>query len=77
MTEEKLKGLLSDAFPGAEITTYDYTGGGDHWRVTIVAEAFTDKSLVERHQMVYKALGDLMKAEIHALSLDTKAPGEA
>lgn len=73
MTEEKLKDMLTAAFPGAEITTYDYTGGGDHWRVTIVAEAFAGKSLVERHQMVYKALGDAMKSQIHALSLDTKS----
>lgn len=76
MTEEKLRELLQAAFPDATITTYDYTGGGDHWRVTIVAEAFTDKNLVERHQMVYKALGDKMKSEIHALSLETKAPSE-
>lgn len=77
MTEEKLREMLEQAFPGAKITTYDYTGGGDHWRVTIVADAFTDKSLVERHQLVYKALGDSMKSQIHALSLDTKSPDEA
>lgn len=77
MTEEKIRELLTTAFPGAKITTFDYTGGGDHWRVTIVADAFTGKNLVERHQMVYKALGDSMKQQIHALSLETKAPDEA
>lgn len=74
MTEEKLRELLLAAFPGAEITTYDYTGGGDHWRVTIVAEAFTGKTLVEQHQMVYQALGSHMKQAIHALSLETSPP---
>lgn len=77
MTEDKLREMLTAAFPDAAITTHDYTGGGDHWRVNIVAKEFEGKSLVERHQLVYKALGDSMKQAIHALSLDTKAPSEA
>lgn len=59
--------------PSATIKAVDLTGGGDHWQVTIRAQEFTGKSLVEQHQMVYKALGDMMKQEIHALALDTKA----
>ena len=49
------------------------TGGGDHWQVVIESSQFTGKSLVEQHQLVYKALGDWMKREIHALALTTKA----
>lgn len=45
-------------------------GGGGHFRLTIVADAFAGKSLVERHRMVHDALADLMKGnEIHALSI--------
>lgn len=52
-------------------------GGAGHFRVQIVADAFTGKSLIERHRMVYGALEDLMNSEIHALSIDARAPGEA
>ena len=44
-----------------------------HFDVTIVAPAFTGKSAIERHRMVYAALNELMPA-IHALSIDAKAP---
>ena len=63
---------LRQDMPSAKITATDMTGGGDHWRVVISATEFKNKSLVEQHQMVYKALGDLMKQEIHALALDTR-----
>ena len=50
--------------------------GGGHYNVTIVAELFYDKSLVQRHQLVYQALGDLMKDEIHALGINALTPSE-
>ncbi len=50
--------------------------GGGHFHVTIVAEAFNGKSLVQRHQLIYKALGDLMKQEIHALGITALTPSE-
>jgi len=51
-------------------------GGNTHWRLTIVAAAFAGKAPVERHRMVYAALGDLMRNPIHALALRALAPGE-
>ncbi len=48
--------------------------GGGHYRVVIVADAFEGKSKVERQRMVYTALADQMKAEIHALSMQTLTP---
>jgi stress-induced morphogen len=69
--EEKLKA----SFPNATVVkAKDMTGGGDHWQVEIVAAEFAGKSLVEQHQMVYRALGDWMKKEIHALALTTSFP---
>ena len=50
--------------------------GGGHYHVTIVAEAFEGKSLVQRHQMIYQALGDLMKQEIHALGINALSTSE-
>ena len=44
-------------------------GGAGHFAVTITSEAFNGKSLIERHRMVYLAVDDLMKTEIHALSI--------
>lgn len=63
---------IKEHLPSAEVRAHDLTGGGDHWQVVIRAKEFAGKSLIEMHQMVYKALGDMMKREIHALSLDTK-----
>jgi len=51
-------------------------GDGHHFEAVIVSPAFGGKSRVQRHQLVYAALGDRMRAEIHALSMQTYAPGE-
>ena len=48
--------------------------GGSHWRLAIVSEAFRGQSAVARHRMVYEALGDLMKRDIHALKIEASAP---
>ena len=48
--------------------------GGSHWQLTIVSEAFRGKNAVARHRMVYEALGDLMKGDIHALKIEAFAP---
>jgi BolA protein len=44
-------------------------GGAGHFAVTLTAAAFNGKKLIERHRMVYLAVDDLMKTEIHALSI--------
>ena len=50
--------------------------GGGHYRVYIVSAKFSGRSLIARHRMVYEALAEQMKGDIHALSLVTKAPEE-
>jgi BolA protein len=50
--------------------------GGGHYELTIVSPAFTGKSRIARHRMVYEALLPLMQKKIHALALRTFAPGE-
>ena len=52
------------------------TGRG-HFRVEIVAAAFEGQPALARHRKVYAALGDLMASDIHALSIQARAPGEA
>jgi len=51
-------------------------GGGTHWRLTIVSEAFRGKPTVTRHRLVYQVLGELMDDPIHALAISARAPGE-
>ena len=50
--------------------------GRGHFRVRIVAAEFSGMPLIKRHQRVYAALGELMRTDIHALALETRAPGE-
>jgi BolA protein len=50
--------------------------GGGHFNVLIVSAAFTGKSLIQRHRMVYDALGDAMHQAIHAMSIKALAPSE-
>ena len=51
-------------------------GDGQHFEAVIVSDEFAGKMLVARHQRVYQALGERMKAEIHALSMKTLTPQE-
>ena len=46
--------------------------GKGHFKVEIVAEAFRDKPLIQRHRLVYDALSDLMQSDIHALIIDAR-----
>jgi acid stress-induced BolA-like protein IbaG/YrbA len=55
----------------------EVAGDGQHFQALIVCAAFQGKSRVQRHQMVYAALGDRMREEIHALSMRTLTPEEA
>jgi acid stress-induced BolA-like protein IbaG/YrbA len=51
-------------------------GDGHHWEALIVSRAFEGMSRIRQHQLVYKALGDRMREEIHALSMTTLTPGQ-
>ncbi len=50
--------------------------GGGHFRLTIVSPRFTGCATMQRHRLVYDALGVLLKTEIHALSITAKTPDE-
>jgi BolA protein len=86
MTSELIRQLLNDAFKPELLEIIDnsaahagHTGarsGGGHYHVTIVAEVFEGRSLVQRHQLIYNALGDMMKQEIHALGINALSPSE-
>jgi stress-induced morphogen len=74
MEPEELQARLLEAFPQAEVEVLDLTGTKDHYQARIVSEQFAGRSLIEQHQLVYRALGEAMKGPIHALTLKTYTP---
>ena len=72
-TPELIHGYLS---AGLDCTHLEVEGDGQHFQAVIVSPAFAGKRLIARHQIVYAALGDRMREEIHALSMKTLTPEE-
>ncbi|MEN9771459.1 MAG: BolA-like protein [Pseudomonadota bacterium] len=73
VTPEDIQGYIAQ---GLACDHLEVQGDGHHFEAVIVSPAFEGKRLIARHQMVYAALGDRMKAEIHALSMKTLTPTE-
>jgi acid stress-induced BolA-like protein IbaG/YrbA len=72
-TPELIHGYLKN---GLDCTHLEVEGDGQHFTAVIVSPAFAGKSRIQRHQIVYAALGDRMREEIHALSMKTLTPDE-
>lgn len=70
-TPDEIKQRIEAAIPGASAEVEDYTGGGDHFRATVTAEAFAGRSRIEQHRLVYDVFGAEIGGPIHALSLKT------
>ncbi len=70
---DDLKQRIEAAIPGAQASVTDLTGGGDHFRATVVAAEFAQLSRIEQHRRVYGVFGADIGGPIHALSLETKA----
>jgi stress-induced morphogen len=75
MTPAEIERLIKQNIPEAEVTISDLRGDGDHYAAYIVSPAFTGKSRVQQHQMVYQALQGKMGGELHALAIQTAVPG--
>ena len=74
MSANEIETMMKEAFPDAQIEIRALADDNDHWAANIVSSAFTGKSRVQQHQMVYKALKGKMGGELHALALQTSAP---
>ncbi len=74
---ERIKQIVESGIPSSTAEVRDMTGTNDHFELRVVSSAFEGKGLVDRHRMVYTAIGSAVGAEIHALSLKTLTPGEA
>ena len=73
MAANTIQALLEHAFPGGQVAVEDRTGGGDHFQVTVVSEAFDGLTLIEQHRLVNAALAaPLADGTIHELRIRTK-----
>lgn len=84
---DKIKYKLAEAFSFEHLEIIDESSahaghagamqsGGGHFSAVLVSSAFQDKTLVQRHQLVYRALGELMQTDIHAFSMKAFTPSE-
>jgi stress-induced morphogen len=78
MTPEEVEELIEANLPDAtaEVGRPRGVDDDDHLSATVVSPAFEGESLLDQHEMVYDALGDHMTADIHAIELTTRTPGE-
>ena len=74
MSAKEIEELILKAFPDAIVKIDDLRGDGDHYAAYIESKEFIDKSKVQQHQLVYRALGGRMGNELHALALNTSIP---
>jgi acid stress-induced BolA-like protein IbaG/YrbA len=75
MSPEEVARLIRAGLPGAlvRVQSDDHT----HFQARVVAQEFAGKMRLARHQLIYRALGELMGREIHALSIEALTPEEA
>ena len=73
VTPESVKSGIEAGLPCEHV---EVLGDGQHFQALVVSAQFAGKNRVQRHQLVYKALGERMREEIHALSMRTLTPGE-
>lgn len=83
---ERIRATLEAAFAPARVAVEDDSarhaghagarGGAGHFRVRIESQAFSGRGRLERHRMVYRALADMLPAEIHALNIDASSPDD-
>ncbi len=80
--ERRLREAFSPEFIQVDDESHKHAGhagaatGMGHFHVTLVSEAFEGMNPITRHRAVYEAMGELMQTDIHALSIEARAPSE-
>lgn len=69
---DELKQRIEASLPGSSAVVEDWTGGGDHFRATVIAPQFAGLSRIAQHKLVYGVFGAEIGGPIHALALTTK-----
>ena len=73
VTPESIKQSIA---AGLACEHVEVAGDGTHWEALVVSTAFEGLSRIKQHQLVYAALGDRMREEVHALSMQTLTPAQ-
>ena len=71
MEAAEIEQLIREALPDSDVTITDLRGDGDHYACHVVSAAFSGKTRIQQHQIVYEALGGRMGGQLHALALQT------
>lgn len=80
----KIRARLTDALQPVDLEVVDEShlhkghpgarDGRGHFRIRIISDKFADLKLIQRHRLIYDAVGDLMETDIHALSITADPP---
>jgi stress-induced morphogen len=76
MEPARIQALLEQGLPDCTALVTDNAGDKQHFQAEVVSSAFEGVSLVKQHRMVYQALGQHMRSDIHALALKTYTPSK-
>ena len=71
---DRIREILLRELPDCQAVVVDDVNDGEHFTAEVTSSAFDGKNLVQQHQHVYRALGDFMRRDIHALALKTYPP---
>ena len=77
MNLKEIERYIKEAMPDAVVEIQDLAGDGNHYSATVTSSEFSGKSKIEQHKMVYNSLKGKMGNELHALALQTSAPGDS
>jgi len=73
-TPDEIKRRIESAIPGSTAEVEDWTGGGDHFRASVVSPAFAGLSRIQQHKLVMDVFAGEIGGSIHAFSVQTKTP---
>jgi len=73
ISEEKLRTLIMENFPDADLEILDLVGDNDHYQISVRSARFAGKPIVMQHRLVNEALKAYLGDKLHALSIKTNA----
>ena len=71
ISESKLRSILQEKFPNAKIKITDLAGDQDHYSLDINSDVFQGLTLIKQHRLVKDALSEILKKELHAITIKT------
>jgi stress-induced morphogen len=74
MPSSEIERLIKQGIPDAKVEITALVADNDHYAAVVTSSEFIGKSKLQQHQLVYRALGDAMGGDLHALQLQTSAP---